>query len=133
MLAVPALVEALASDPSEEVRAVAVLSIEHYGAAAARHGGTAALRAALSDDHWKVRGNAACALPAMESDAEAVLSDLADRLRDDAPYVRGCAVKALGRMGAPAREWIHRIEPLLGDPDSSVQTRAKHALRLLQQ
>jgi HEAT repeat protein len=131
-LAVPALRQALASDSSEEVRAVAVLSIEHYGVEAAKYDGVLALRDALSDEHWKVRGNAACALPELGDESEAVLSDLAATLRDETPYTRGCAVKALGRTGAPAREWIPRMEPLLDDPDPGVRTKAKYALRLLQ-
>jgi HEAT repeat protein len=118
-LAVPALREALAEDPSDEVRAVAVLSIEHYGAEAAPLGGTLSLRAALTDEHWKVR--------------EKVLSDLAVALKDDSSYVRGCAVKAMGRMGAPARRWRHRIESLVDDPEPSVGTRAKRALRRLRE
>lgn len=102
-LAVPALRRALAGDASEEVRAVAVLSLQKYGSEAAQREGTRALLDALSDPHWKVRGNAACALPEMGKDAEIALSQLVGALRDVTPYVRGCAEQAIQRLRAGAR------------------------------
>jgi HEAT repeat protein len=130
-LAVPALRRALASDASEEVRAVAVLSLEKYGLEAAQREGTLALLDALSDPHWKVRGNAACALPEMGADAEIALSQLAGALRDEAPYVRGCAVRALGELAPLAREFAHEVEPLLEDEDPHVRGKAEQALQRL--
>jgi HEAT repeat protein len=97
-LAVPALIRALANDASEEVRSVAVLSIEKYGVAAARRGATEALVAALRDSHWKVRGNAACALPKMGESASMGLVELAAALSDETPYVRDCATGALDEI-----------------------------------
>ena len=130
-LAVPALRRTLAGDPSDEVRAVAVLSLEKYGLEAARRGGTLALLDALSDPHWKVRGNAACALPRMGADAEIALSQLAGALRDKTPYVRGCAARALGKLAPLAREFAHEVEPLLEDEDEDVRRKAERALRRL--
>jgi len=132
-LAVPALARALAEDGSEEVRAVAVLSLEKYGLAAARRGAVFTLMEALSDPHWKVRGNAACALPEMGADAEMALSKLAGALRDEAPYVRGCAAEALGELGLRARSLVHEIEALLDDEDDHVRRRAEQALQRLRE
>jgi HEAT repeat protein len=145
--AVPALRRVLADDPSEEVRAVAVLSLEKYGLEAAKRGGTLALMDALSDPHWKVRGNAACALPDMGSDARIGLSQLAVALRDETPYVRGCAAQAFGELApilhelAPilqeaqeaqeAQEFAHEVEPLLDDEDAHVRGKAKQAMKRL--
>jgi HEAT repeat protein len=97
-LAVPALARALLDDPSEEVRSVAVLSLEAYGVEAARRGATRSLMDALLDPHWKVRGNAACALPEMGADAEMAVSRLEGALRDDMEYVRDCAARALAAL-----------------------------------
>ncbi len=130
-LAVPALRRALADDPSEEVRAVAVLSLEKYGLEAAQREGTLALLDALSDLYWKVRGNAACALPEMGADAEIALSQLAVALGDEAPYVRGCAVEALGELASLAGEFAHEVEPLLDDDDPHVRGKAEQALQRL--
>ena len=130
-LAVPALVRALADDESEEVRSVAVLSLEKYGLEAARRGATLSLIDALSDPHWNVRGNAACALPEMGADAEMALARLAGALRDDAPYVRGCAARALGQLGPRARGVAQELEPLLEDEDDHVRQRAEQALSRL--
>jgi HEAT repeat protein len=99
-LAVPALIRALSEDPSEEVRAVAVLSLESYGLEAAQRGATRSLMDALLDPHWKVRGNAACALPKMGSDAEVAISPLETALRDETEYVRNCAERALAELGS---------------------------------
>jgi HEAT repeat protein len=99
-LAVPALVRALSEDPSEEVRSVAVLSLESYGAEAARRGATEYLIDALRDPHWKVRGNAACALMAMGADAQRAVSPLEGALRDDTTYVRDCATRALAELAS---------------------------------
>lgn len=136
--AVPALRRALESDPSEEVRAVAVLSLERYGSEAARRDGIHALIEALDDRHWKVRGNAACALPEMGPEAGIALSKLAVALRDEAPYVRGCAVAAIGELaslteevGARARELTPEVEALLADGDPDVRARAERALGVL--
>lgn len=130
-LAVPALKRALEKDPSEEVRAVAVLSLESYGLAATSRGATAALAEALADPHWKVRGNAACALPEVGEAAETALSRLAGALRDTAPYVRGCAAQALGELGLRAGELAHELEPLLADEDAHVRARAREGLERL--
>ncbi len=97
-LAVPALARALSSDESEEVRSVAVLSLEAYGLAAAKRGATRFLIDALLDPHWKVRGNAACALPEMGAEAEIAVSRLEAALRDDTEYVRDCAARALAEL-----------------------------------
>jgi HEAT repeat protein len=132
-LAVPALVRALADDDSDEVRSVAVLSLEKYGVEAARRGATLSLMDALWDSHWKVRGNAACALPEMGPDAEMALSQLAGALRDDTPYVRGCAAQALGELGPRALEVAHEIEPLLRDADAHVRRQAQQALQHLRE
>jgi HEAT repeat protein len=99
-LAVPALVRALLEDPSEEVRSVAVLSLESYGAEAARRGATESLIDALRDPHWKVRGNAACALMEMGPDAQRAVLPLEGALRDDTTYVRDCATRALAALAA---------------------------------
>jgi HEAT repeat protein len=130
-LAVPALARALADDDSHEVRSVAVLSLEKYGLEAARRGAALSLMDALWDPHWKVRGNAACALPEMGADAELALSKLAGTLRDEAPYVRGCAARALGELGPRALEVAHEIEPLLRDEDDHVRREAQQALQRL--
>jgi HEAT repeat protein len=100
-VAVPALLEALARDPSEEVRAVAVLSLEAYGAESANRGAALGLIEALSDAHWKVRGNAACALGALGIRDDRSLSALAVSLGDSTPYVRNCAERSLGELRAP--------------------------------
>ncbi|MBW1906906.1 MAG: HEAT repeat domain-containing protein, partial [Deltaproteobacteria bacterium] len=47
---------------------------------------------------WKVRGNAACALMEMGADAQRAVSMLEGALRDDTPYVRDCAVRALAKL-----------------------------------
>ena len=99
-LAVPALERVLSDDPSEEVRSVAVLSLEAYGMEAARRGATRSLIDALLDPHWKVRGNAACALPEMGDDAEMAISGLEAALRDDTEYVRNCAARALAALNS---------------------------------
>lgn len=130
-LAVPALRRALASDPSEEVRAVAVLSLAKYENEASRREGALSLLEALADPHWKVRGNAACNLPAMGHKAEIALSQLAAALRDETPYVRGCAVRALGELAPRAGEFASEVEPLLEDEDGLVRSRARQALRRL--
>ena len=98
-LAVPALIRALQEDTSEEVRSVAVLSLERYGREAAQRGATRSLMDALLDPHWKVRGNAACALPEMgSSSAEVAVSRLEGALLDDTEYVRNCAMRALSEL-----------------------------------
>jgi HEAT repeat protein len=102
-LAVPALARALSDDPSEEVRSVAVLSLEAYGMEAARRGATRSLMDALLDSHWKVRGNAACALPEMGPDAEMAISNLEVALRDETEYVRDCAARALAALSSRNR------------------------------
>jgi len=98
-LAVPALIRALEEDASEEVRSVAVLSLERYGLEAARRGATRSLMDALLDPHWKVRGNAACALPEMGSAAEVAVSRLEVARLDDTEYVRNCAIRSLSKLG----------------------------------
>ena len=130
-LAVPALMWALADDASEEVRSVAVLSLEQYGVEAARRGATLSLVDALSDRHWKVRGNAACALPEMGDDLGLAVSRLAGALRDDAAYVRGCAARALGEIGPAALDVAHELAPLLEDEDDHVRSQAEQALKRL--
>ncbi len=128
-LAVPALSAALRDDPSEEVRAVAVLSLERYGPRAAERGATLSLMEAMRDPHWKVRGNAACALPKLGRDAATPgLARLAAALSDTAPYVRGCAARSLGELGPRAAEYIRDLEALLRDDDTHVQRRAREAL-----
>ena len=97
-LAVPALMRALSNDSSEEVRSVAALSLEAYGSRAARRGAAMSLSDALLDAHWKVRGNAACALPEMGADAEIARSRLEGAHRDETPYVRDCAARALASL-----------------------------------
>ena len=97
-LAVPALIRALQKDVSEEVRSVAVLSLERYGLEAAQRGATRSLMDALLDPHWKVRGNAACALPEMGSAAEIAHSRLERALLDDTEYVRNCAMRSLSKL-----------------------------------
>lgn len=99
-LAVPALIRALGEDTSEEVRSVAVLSLESYGPEAAERRATRALVEALHDPHWKVRGNAACALPAMGADAGWAVSSLEGVLSDETAYVRDCATRALEEFRA---------------------------------
>ncbi len=130
-LAVPALTRALADDASEEVRSVAVLSLEKYGVEAARRGAMLSLVDALSDRPWKVRGNAACALPEMGDETGLAVSRLAGALHDDAPYVRGCAAQALGEIGPAALEVAHELELLLEDEDDHVRNRAVQALTRL--
>ena len=97
-LAVPALILALSEDASEEVRSVAVLSLESYGVEASQRGATRSLVDALLDPHWKVRGNAACALPAMGSDVQWAVSPLEGALGDETAYVRDCAARALAEL-----------------------------------
>ena len=134
-LAVPALVRALASDPSEEVRSVAVLSLEAYGHEAAAHGALPALLETLADPHWKVRGNAACALAELVSPrdpaADTLVSPLAALLRDWSGYVRGCALRSLGNLGEPARRVRPDLEALLDDEDPHVRGQARDALSTL--
>ena len=67
---------------------------------AARRGATRSLIDALLDPHWKVRGNAACALPEMGDDAEMAISGLEAALRDDTEYVRDCAARALAALNS---------------------------------
>jgi HEAT repeat protein len=128
---VPPLLEALSKDSSEEVRSVAVLSLERFGIEAARSGATLALLGALNDTHWKVRANAACALPDMGEDAVVGLSALAVALRDETPYVRGCAADAKGEIGTGARDLAHELEPLLSDVDDHVRHRAARVYKRL--
>lgn len=133
--AVPALIRALDRDPSEEVRAVAVLSLERYAREAAAHGALPTLLDALNDGHWKVRGNAACALTELVSapdpEAERIVFPLTDRLRDESAYVRGCALRSLGRLGENARRVRRDIESLRDDDDPVVRSRAEEALSAL--
>ena len=130
-VAVPALREALLEDPSDEVRSVAALSLQEYGPRAARRGAAMALREALSDPHWKVRGNAACALPAMGEEAEVAISHLVSRLRDATPYVRGCAARSVGELARLTRSYLHELAPLVEDDDAHVRSKAIRALALL--
>jgi len=134
-LAVPALIRALGSDPSDEVRSVAVLSLEAYGHEAAAHGALPALLETLGDPHWKVRGNAACALDELVSPmgpaAETLVSPLAALLRDGSGYVRGCALRSLGNLGEPARRIRPDLEALLDDEDPHVRSQARDALSAL--
>ncbi len=134
-LAVPPLLRALGRDPSEEVRAVAVLALEEYAREAAAHGALTALLDTLDDPHWKVRGNAACALPALISPrdpaAETLVSPLVTLLRDWSGYVRGCALRSLGSLGEPARRVRPDLEALLDDEDPHVRREAREALDAL--
>ncbi len=86
---------------------------------------------ALLDRHWKVRGNAACALPKMGDDTGLAVSRLAGALRDETPYVRGCAAQALGEIGPAALEVAHALEPLLEDENDDVRNRVEQALARL--
>lgn len=132
-VAIPALIQALAEDPSDEVRAVAVLSLESYGVVAGRLGATEVMMDALDDVHWKVRGNATCALPKMGTDASLGVSRLELGLRDEMPIVRGCAARALGEIGAQAIPSAVQIEPLLEDDDAHVRGQARRALKRLEE
>lgn len=130
--AVPALIAALAEDDSEEVRAVAALSIERFGIEARHLGATDALIDALGDRAALVRGNAACVLSKWGPEALRGRSALALGLRDEAPRVRGCAAAALGEIGGSALEWIDEIESLRRDEHAHVRHRAKEAYERLE-
>ena len=98
------------------MRSVAVLSLERYGLEAAQRGATRSLMDALLDPHWKVRGNAACALPEMGSSAEVAVSRLEGALLDDTEYVRNCAMRALSELeradqeSAPRSSWVRPLD-----------------------
>jgi HEAT repeat protein len=130
--AVPALALALANDESEEVRAVAVLSLEKYAADAARLGATEAMIGALSDPVAMVRRNAACALPKLGADAALGTSALELALRDESAMVRACAARALGEIGRPAIGAMNELEALSRDEDDHVRRRAERAYRTLE-
>ncbi len=123
-LAVPALVAAL-RDPSDEVRSVAVLSLEQYPEAADRS--RAALRKAVGDAHWKVRGNAACALGKLDASDAGVVA-LGAALRDVTPYVRGCAARALGGLWPFARRMLPALRAAERDEDPHVRAMAAAAV-----
>jgi HEAT repeat protein len=128
-VAVPALLAAL-EDPSDEVRAVAVLSLEAYLQRSPEVAGSVLpdLVRRLHDEHWKVRGNAACALGYAGEDASWVLSDLVVALSDSAPYVRGCAAQGLGGHGRRARSALPQLRSATLDEDDDVRRRARQAL-----
>jgi len=64
----------------------------------------------------------------MGDDAEMAVSSIAGALRDETPYVRGCAARALGDLGPLALHVAHELEPLLADEDEHVRGRARHVL-----
>lgn len=131
--AVPALIQALANDESEEVRAVAALSLEKYATDAARLDATKGLIDALSDPVSMVRRNAACALPEMGADAALGASALlALALQDEDAMVRACAARAHSEIGAPAIERVDDLEELLRDEDEHMRGRAKRVYRSLE-
>ncbi len=128
-VAVPALLAAL-EDPSDEVRAVAVLSLEAYLKRSHEVAESALpeLVRRLHDEHWKVRGNAACALGHAGEDASWVVSDLIVALGDPAPYVRGCAAQGLGGHGPRAESALPQLRRAIVDEDDHVRRRARQAV-----
>ena len=126
----PALKTAL-EDPSDEVRAVAVLSLESYleSSPEVRASVVPNLVERLHDEHWKVRGNAACALGHAGEDATWVVSKLVVALGDTAPYVRGCAAQGIGGHGRGAQSALPDLRRATLDEDDHVRRRARQALK----
>jgi hypothetical protein len=60
---------------------------------------------------------------------EAAVQKLIEHLRDEDPFVRLKAAKALGRMGAAARSAIPALKALADDPDEDVRMVAANAIR----
>jgi HEAT repeat protein len=82
------------------------------------------LIAALADDHWEVRWNAAATLG--EFRAQQAVEPLIQALDDENKYVRQCAAAALGYIGAP--QAVDALLVTLDDRDDSVRIAATHAL-----
>jgi len=115
------LVSALA-DPDPDVRACAALALGRIGAEAA----APVLADRLADESVFVASVAADALSLIGRPAVAPLTE---KLRDERPYVRLLAVRALGRIRAT--EAIGSLSGLLEDPSYLVRHQAAEALDAL--
>ncbi|MEL6813572.1 MAG: HEAT repeat domain-containing protein, partial [Cyanobacteria bacterium J06598_3] len=150
----PAL--ALASDPVEEVRRSAMLTLGHLtdeavipmlcealtadpdwqvrrnaAQALALHTTDAALPAltkAMADDNWQVRKFTARALQAMAT--QATIPCLIKALSDEYSDVRRDAAIALGKIGHP--DALSALQQTLDDPDRDVQIFSGRAIQAIQ-
>src|SRR5512143_1896515 len=79
-----------------------------------------AVKQALSDEHWYVRGQAAVALGRIGDKSASPL--LLPLLQDQSWFVRTAALEALERLGAPADQVA--LRELITSPDAFVRARA---------
>lgn len=150
----PAL--ALMSDPADNVRCAAALTLGHLAdegivsllcealtsdshwqvrrnaaKSLATHAAAAAIPAlgtALADEHWQVRQFAAQALQNVSDDS--VLPPLVKALSDESSDVRRDAAIALGNLGNPSA--LNALQQTLDDPDMDVCIYTKRAIEKIQ-
>lgn len=110
------------SDEDWQVRREAAQALSRFpGDAASR-----ALYDTLSDPAWQVAREAALSLARLQSPGDDRIIHL---LVHEIASLRIAAIIALGESGNP--DWIHKLEPLLNDPDDSVKRSARRAIERL--
>ena len=126
-----ALLEALADDQGEEIRAgVAPILGSYVGDHDAV---TPALAEALRNDQDAgVRTAAARGLSVAGVEAPGAVSALIDALQDEAPDVRQWSAIALGRIGPEARAAVGALTEVENDENRMVANAARTALRQIQ-
>jgi HEAT repeat protein len=87
---------------------------------------------ALDSPVQEVRLQAIATLTNLAAPAQAVMTALAKRLKDESALVRAAAAHALGNMGTPARAAAAALSSLLEDKDEGVRASAAEALHLVQ-
>lgn len=129
----PALLDALANDPRDGIRAgVAPILGNYVGDDDAV---TPALAEALGNDQDPgVRTAAARGLSVAGAEAAGAVSALIDALQDEAPDVRQWSALALGRIGPEARAAVGALTEVEADENENrmVANAARSALRQIQ-
>ena len=135
--AVPALIEALQSEPCWETRGFMASTLGQIG----REEAVPHLVAALHDESWWVRGWAAFGLGQTGGEAEQAIPRLIELMHDDESwYVRAFAASALGYLGKGDESVISALIDATGDEDGNVRgdaglalavAGAKHALPII--
>jgi HEAT repeat protein len=127
----PALLEALAHDPNEGVRAGVAPILGGY--VGDNDAVTSALAEALGHDQDPgVRTAAARGLIVAGVEAAGAVPALIDALRDETPDVREWSALALGRIGSAARTAVGALTEAEGDENRMVANAARTALRQIQ-